>query len=312
MVHDTTRDEKHLLGYDEERVLVLSELWHNDSNTLLNQLLNTPTFIWIGNPASFLTNGKTTSDSCSVNLQNPNQNPYEIVPVKQGMKYRLRLVGANTLFALYFSIPNHQMTVVEVEGTLVKPIKVDQVEILPGQRISVIIEANQRPDNYYMQQVGKWRSAPPLNGFSILHYESAPPPSNAAQHTLLPVANETVGWINDKLEPLPTDTTESLPLEQPSETIILKGKQIKYGPNGTQRRWTLNDIVYELPSSSSLLEMSRNNQLDSLPVQQKPSFTFKKDQIVDIVFQNTVTLNGICEVHPYQYFLIIFSKTNRL
>ena len=38
-----------------------------------------------------------------------------------------------------FSIDNHDMTVIEVEGTTTQTLKVNQIQILPAQRYSFVV-----------------------------------------------------------------------------------------------------------------------------------------------------------------------------
>ena len=50
-----------------------------------------------------------------------------------------------------FSIDNHTTTVIEADGIETQPLLVDQLEIFPGQRYSVIVEANQPIDTYWIR-----------------------------------------------------------------------------------------------------------------------------------------------------------------
>lgn len=54
-----------------------------------------------------------------------------------------------------FSIEKHEMTIIEVEGMIVKPYKVEKLQINSGQRYSVLITTNQVPLNFWMYIKGK-------------------------------------------------------------------------------------------------------------------------------------------------------------
>ena len=47
-----------------------------------------------------------------------------------------------------FSIDGHNMTVIEVEGVNTQPLVVDQMQLFTGQRVSVVLNADQPVDNY--------------------------------------------------------------------------------------------------------------------------------------------------------------------
>ncbi|CAG8792185.1 15757_t:CDS:2, partial [Racocetra fulgida] len=69
--------------------------------------------------------------------------PYAVYKVKKGKKYR---------FPYYaFSIDGHKMKIIEVEGTLIKPVEVNQIGLHIAQRYSVIVEANQDGGNFWMR-----------------------------------------------------------------------------------------------------------------------------------------------------------------
>ena len=106
-------NDKLWLRYDDERILILSDYWHKSPETLLNGLLENP-FKWIGDADSLLVNGKSKYQDCTIK----SSDYYDITNVKHGKTYRLRLIGAASLGYFSFSINNHSMTIVEVEGQL--------------------------------------------------------------------------------------------------------------------------------------------------------------------------------------------------
>ena len=54
-------------------------------------------------------------------------------------RYRFRLVSISCDPNWRFSIDNHIMTIIEVEGTNVQPLVVDQIQIYAGQRYSFVV-----------------------------------------------------------------------------------------------------------------------------------------------------------------------------
>lgn len=55
---------------------------------------------------------------------------------------------SSELLSFTFSIDNHNMTIIEVDGVETKPHTVDSLTIFAAQRYSVIVKANQPIGNY--------------------------------------------------------------------------------------------------------------------------------------------------------------------
>ncbi|CAB4319993.1 unnamed protein product [Prunus armeniaca] len=70
--------------------------------------------------------------------------------VDQNKTYLLRIVNAamNTIF--FYSIANHNLTVVGVDGSYTKPVTTDYMTISPGQTLDALLITNQQVGQYYM------------------------------------------------------------------------------------------------------------------------------------------------------------------
>ena len=75
------------------------------------------------------------------------------IEVELGKIYQLRIFAGTELVGVNFSIQGNTMTVVEVEGTVIKPYVVQNLDIMPGQRYSVIVTMDQEPANYWTSTV---------------------------------------------------------------------------------------------------------------------------------------------------------------
>ncbi|KAL9931360.1 hypothetical protein V8E36_009757 [Tilletia maclaganii] len=62
--------------------------------------------------------------------------------VEPGRTYRLRIVNTGAIGVQTFSIDNHNLTVIEADGTLVEPFTVSRLPVIPGQRYSVLIHTD--------------------------------------------------------------------------------------------------------------------------------------------------------------------------
>lgn len=125
--------------------IMFSDLWTTpDRLTQEHNLLASP-FIWQGEPTYLLINGKRDF----------------VLTVQPNRKYLLRLISATTLSTVVFGIDQHLMTVVEVDGTLIKPKEnVRSIELSSGQRYGVIIETKKQSTAIFLMQLAiRWRAA---------------------------------------------------------------------------------------------------------------------------------------------------------
>ncbi|KAL4653174.1 hypothetical protein ACB092_01G284000 [Castanea dentata] len=70
--------------------------------------------------------------------------------VDYGKTYLLRLVNAVMNVELYFAIAQHNLTVVGLDGSYLKPIVTDFVMLSTGQTMDILVTANQPLGRYYM------------------------------------------------------------------------------------------------------------------------------------------------------------------
>jgi FtsP/CotA-like multicopper oxidase with cupredoxin domain len=99
-----------------------------------------------------------------------------VINVRQGKRYRLRLVQISCDSNVMFSIDGHNLTVIEADGQLTEPLVVDQLQIFVAQRYSVILVADQPVDNYWVRALPNTANASYDQGMNsaILRYKGAP------------------------------------------------------------------------------------------------------------------------------------------
>ncbi|ORX69992.1 hypothetical protein DL89DRAFT_267228 [Linderina pennispora] len=89
--------------------------------------------------------------------------PMNFVP---GKTYRIRLVAMMGMPLVDFFIDNHDIEVIEVDGVLTKPKKVNVVRLASGQRYSVLVRAKNATDTNYSYHFNMIQSYIPLkSGF---------------------------------------------------------------------------------------------------------------------------------------------------
>ncbi|KAG1822300.1 laccase [Suillus variegatus] len=99
-----------------------------------------------------------------------------VINVTPGKRYRLRLIQMSCQSDVKFSIDGHSLTVIEADGQPTEPLVVDQLQILAGQRYSVILVADQSVTNYWVRGLPNTPGANYIGGVNsaILRYQGAP------------------------------------------------------------------------------------------------------------------------------------------
>ncbi|PFH46698.1 multicopper oxidase [Amanita thiersii Skay4041] len=161
---------RHLYDVDDESTIItLSDWYHQPSPTLFLDLSLIPTVH--SYPESHLMNGRGRQPGgLQVDLA--------VVNVDRNKRYRFRLLNAACLAAYNFSIDGHAMTVIETDGSETIPHEVDIVPLFPGQRVSVVVKADQPINNYCIPV-----SLDPGTNVGILRYAGAPNSDPTSQQT---------------------------------------------------------------------------------------------------------------------------------
>ncbi|KAI8593635.1 Cupredoxin [Geranomyces variabilis] len=268
VIINESSEVRRTLHYDDERTIILSDSWHNSSLAQETGLLGAP-FRW----------GATTGG-------------YAITTVDPHKTYRFRIINAATLNFLRFDIPGHTMRVIEADGTLLRPTKIDHLELNAGQRYSVLITTDQEAKDYWMSSQAMWRKASAQNGWSILRYSNAKTHVSTPPATLPARGPEIPSWMEDHLKPLYPPRVP----QQDGDTLFYNFSQVALADGMV--RWKVANRVYQLPEQALLLQ-HYNNTIQNLPAASKP-VSIERGRVVDIVLQSSVgNLNGVCEEHPF-------------
>ncbi|XP_031123056.1 laccase-4-like [Ipomoea triloba] len=119
---------------DNELVVILGEWWISDVEAVVNEALQSGL-------------APNISDAHTVNgLSGPVSNclsegGYNFV-VEAGKRYLVRIINAALNEELFFKIAGHNLTVVEVDATYVKPFQTDTILTAPGQTTNAILSTN--------------------------------------------------------------------------------------------------------------------------------------------------------------------------
>ncbi|KAJ7448513.1 putative laccase 2 precursor [Mycena latifolia] len=207
--------------------------------------------------------------------------PYAVITVKQGLRYRFRVFAISCRPFMTISFDNHTFDVMELDGVEHDPVPFQNADVYAAQRISIILNANQSVDNY-------WIRAPPTGGsaannpnfnpnltLAILRYEGAPevepttvnvPGAKMDDALMHPIASEGPG----KLGSGPPDLAVTLNIAQPNPPFF-----------------DINGVSYLSPSLPVLLQLLSGaaKPTDFLPSEQV--IVLPSNSIVDISIPGT-------------------------
>ena len=179
-----------------------------------------------------------------------------------GKTYLLRIINAALQDILFFSIAKHKMTVVGTDGSYTKPLTRDYITISPGQTFDVLLEANQRPDHYYMA-AKVYSSAHGVEydnttTTAIVQYKGYYTPSSPPSLPHLPGHNDTNASVHF------TSSLRSLAdAEHPCNVPLNIGTKLIYtismntfpcpnnsclGPNKSRLATSINNISFQSPT----------------------------------------------------------------
>lgn len=143
IIHRRDEVEKQRLQYQTDRVVLLSDHYHDLSSALLWQYLKPDAENAEPVPAGGLINGRSIRncedfpdrkcDNSTANVGFPH------LSLEPNLGHRLRLINVGALAEFQVQIDEHELAVTEVDGTDVEPAVYHRVNINPAQRYSVII-----------------------------------------------------------------------------------------------------------------------------------------------------------------------------
>ncbi|KAJ4701115.1 Laccase [Melia azedarach] len=263
--------------------------------------------------------------------------------VDYGKTYLLRLINAAVEDILFFAVAKHQLTVVGTDGSYTKPLKANYITISPGQTIDVLLEANQKPDRYYMA-ARVYSSAANVDfdnttTTAILQYKQNTNTSSYPSLPYLPSYNDTNASVSftGKLRSLINHPSD-LPLNINRKLIFTISvnslpcdSNSCEGPDGSRLSASVNNISFVSPQTD-ILQAYYNNISgvygDDFPDKPPLLFNFTADELpaylntpgkatevkvveydstVEIVLQGTNLLAGTdhpIHLHGYSFYVV--------
>jgi FtsP/CotA-like multicopper oxidase with cupredoxin domain len=343
--------------YESEETVFLQDWYHMTGGERRTGLDSEP-FIWIGNGQTYIVNGKgrfppcfnqddgtpTGADNCDPDCSQENYIAPLLPAMVPGMTYRLRLINAGELVGINFAIAGHKLTVVEVEGTLVEPFEVSDLSIMPAQRYSVLVTADQEPGPFWATTTVMYRNVGEGNlvGYSYVNYEGTSlegPPIEGVGSPTHPVWDDPDSGPGLDAKLFSADVSKhgedaGILSKEADRELIIVGTQARH-PDTNQLRWATNNVTQTFSATPVILSAYRAVREDgaaawpdtdipgTIVVPDKPPSTWNytepiqqfvgdklsesgpiviklsKGNVVDLVLQNALALNGVAEMHSW-------------
>ena len=296
--------EDSISDYEAEIPFIVSDWFHQEAHVIEAGLLSygpsskdtsSPTtgFVWPGIGQSILVNGVGGKKI--------------YVDVDPGKQYRVRLLNAAALSYYNIAIAGHKMTLISTGGQQTNRTVFNSLDIAPAQRYDFLITTPTVESLYKIKIQTNWRGADTTNAsvYDIVYLRVGKSDSIS---NLQPM-NENKAW-NDQVNKIFPLNNDNYVIPNPTQEFIFDMRQQYvdedfqgldiYGRNTNgYLRWTVNQKAYMFTATPLLLS-SYYGMLDdqhyhdaTLPI------SIKKGAIVQIIIQNRVALNGICEQHPW-------------
>lgn len=154
VIHSADEPTAPEVGYDTDRIVMVQDFYHNTTSELLMDYLQPGRENEEPVPENSLINGRGVR-SCSefegwpcddTNVTTP------VIDLAKGQRHRLRFINVGAFAEFQIQFDEHPFYVTEVDGTEVHPEPFHRLNVLPAQRYSVVLEANQTSaDSFWMR-----------------------------------------------------------------------------------------------------------------------------------------------------------------
>ncbi|OMP05441.1 Multicopper oxidase, type 1 [Corchorus capsularis] len=249
--------------------------WYLKSYKEIRSMLKNSTMAYDISPDKMLMNGKGSSIDADSKI-------FETFTVTKGKTYRFRISNVGTAWSFNFAIKEHKMVLVEVEGSYVNQITVENLDVHVGQSYSVLVTANQVENDYYIVAAPKMVNDSDLSNYlsllsvGVLHYDRSTIPARG-----LPLMPDpfNMQFSIDQAKSIRWNLTAGAARPNPqgsfnvsnvtlSQSFILRGStaEIKGTP-----RYTVNNVSYLTPDTPIKLADAYDNggigvfELDKYP-----------------------------------------------
>ncbi|KAJ3032512.1 hypothetical protein HDV00_007434, partial [Rhizophlyctis rosea] len=305
VIYDPNDPIKKYAPYDvdnENTVMQLSDWFHSPSPALLRAYFSPSN---VGSSAEPPADGGLINGFGRCAVDCPSNVPYYTNTVEKGKAYRMRVINTSAHAKFTFSIDNHNLEVIELDGVTHLPKNYTGFEIWPGQRVSFILRTTQPISNYWIR--AKMETPQKTKNFieevlGILRYSGA-----AATN---PTTSKPSLNLMKEMELVPLEKGEVGPIVggrgKADLEVTLEFANTKTVIDGAERTaWTLFGQAYHGPKVPTLAAVLYNNARTKadFPADSNVVVLDKPNMVVDIIMK--VNKPGVG--HPFHLHGHVFS-----
>ncbi|GLB33193.1 putative multicopper oxidase [Lyophyllum shimeji] len=280
IVYDPQDPMRNLYDVDDQTTIwQVGDWWHNATIGLLAHYVATG-IVPVSDSGTFNGVGR---------YQGGPEVPFFVQHVQAGKRYRFRIINQSARNVFTMSVDSHDLTIIEADGIATQPMVVNQLDLLAGQRYSVILTANQPVGNY-------WINAPFVGGLpsrnlnqnatlsrAILRYAGAPNADPPTPMTLGPPNPNAL--VEASLRPSAPVTPPAPDVNITLNLVVTAGKA----------QWNVNNVSYIAPQVPTLLKiLDGANDANDFNVTEN-TFILPRNKVVQIEFPP----NDDDEAHPF-------------
>ena len=251
---------------------------------------------------------------------------YPIVSVSCGSPVLVHVINSASLSYLRVAVAGHSMEIVGSDGLRVtsSPRLIRELELNSGERMDVLLtrdDASSCNPFYLVNITSMYRTNQPQL-FGVLSYTDSPGVNSSAPQPSpssfpMPLTPSQISFPTV----VPTPTPASSPLNQIANAVVNTSSSNGASPPSPtllpspdvrllldtaqqrvhgQMRWTLNGVPHTIgPTPSYFLSLLNRTGASSLPLPTPSMSDIQLGSWVEVVIQNRVALNGVCEQHSW-------------
>ncbi|OAX34405.1 laccase [Rhizopogon vinicolor AM-OR11-026] len=271
VIYDPEDPHRGLYDVDDETTIITLSDWYHDPSTQLNKI----------------TGRGVTYNSTLINglgrYPGGPKSPLAVINVKQGLRYRFRVIGLSCDPSYNFTIDGHNMTIIEADGVETVPVTVDSLPVLPGQRYSVVVHADKPVANYWVRALSPFPNQTFAGGLNqaILRYNSAPDedPTSSSGPFVLPFDEAMLASFGS----IPAPGFPQIGFADVNLNLVA---------GNVKGRFTLNDVSFQNPPISVLLQMLSGARHPSELLPKGSVYELPPNKVVEITLPNTGAAPG--------------------
>ncbi|KAG2153310.1 laccase [Suillus clintonianus] len=287
IIYDPEDPLSYLYDIDDETTVITLADWYHTVAPVLNHFVTVHADSTVINGFGRYAGGPVDTELAVIN-------------VECGKRYRLRIIALSCEPDYVFSIDGHNLTVIEADSHLTEPLLVDSIHILAGQRYSVVLDATQPIDNYWIRVLPNISSQTFDDGqnMAILRYRCAPitePTTNQTTSTMPLAETDLHALVNPGAPGVPGYGNADINLKM----IVNKTDGIFY----------INGVTFKRPSVPVLLQIlsGAHHATDLLP--EGSVYVLEPNKVVELTMING-EVRGPHPIHLHGHSFDVVQSTS--